>query len=283
MKRYAMSCSFGKDSMASLILALEHKEPLDEVVYCEVMFDGQISGEVPEHRSFVYDTAIPFLKREGVSVHIVKSEKTFAGQFQHRIGSRGRYAGKIWSWPLCGRCYVQRDLKARPMEAWQRANWSGDEIVQYIGFSDDETDRIARMNGYRHPALSLLAKYGVTKSGAMKLCWEHGLLSPIYEFAPRNGCFFCPNAKWEELRHLYDCHPALWGRLLELQALPEKATELFTRDLRFDEIDAVFRMDDAQLDLLSEKEIIPYDYERIRANPETGQTASQWETGLWEM
>lgn len=62
------------------------------------------------------------------------------------------------------------------------------------------------------------------------------------------------------MRHLYDHHPDLWGCLLELQALPEKATELFTRELRFDEIDAAFRMDDAQFDLLSEKEIIPYDY-----------------------
>jgi len=255
--------------MASLILALEHKEPLDEVVYCEVMFDRRTSGEVPEHRHFVYDTAIPFLKGEGVPVHVVKSEKTFVGQFQHRIGGDGRNAGKIWSWPLCGRCYVQRDLKVRPMDAWKRANWSGDEVVQYLGFSDDETNRIAKMNGYRYPAVSLLAKYGVTESGAMELCRKYSLLSPIYEFAPRNGCFFCPNAKWEELRHLYDHHPSLWGRLLKLQALPEKATERFTRELRFDEIDAMFRMEDAQLDLLSEKEIIPYDYERIRSNHES--------------
>lgn len=265
MKRYAMSCSFGKDSMASLILALEHKEPLDEVVYCEVMFDRKTSGEVPEHRHFVHDTAIPFLKCEGVPVHVIKSEKTFVGQFQHRIGGNGRNAGKIWSWPLCGRCYVQRDLKVRPMDAWKRANWSGDEVVQYLGFSDDETNRIARMNSYRYPAVSLLEKYGITESGAMELCRKYGLLSPIYEFAPRNGCFFCPNAKREELRHLYDHHPSLWGRLLKLQALPEKVTERFTRELRFDEIDAMFRMEDAQLDLLSEKEIIPYDYERIRS------------------
>lgn len=49
MKRYVASCSFGKDSMATVILALEHNEPLDEVTYCEVMFDEHISGEVPEH------------------------------------------------------------------------------------------------------------------------------------------------------------------------------------------------------------------------------------------
>ena len=35
------SCSFGKDSLATILLALEHGEPLDEAVYCEVMFDKE--------------------------------------------------------------------------------------------------------------------------------------------------------------------------------------------------------------------------------------------------
>ena len=49
--KHVASCSFGKDSIATILLALEHGEPLDEAVYCEVMFDDATSGEVPEHRS----------------------------------------------------------------------------------------------------------------------------------------------------------------------------------------------------------------------------------------
>ena len=37
--KHVASCSFGKDSIATILLALEHGEPLDEAVYCEVMFD----------------------------------------------------------------------------------------------------------------------------------------------------------------------------------------------------------------------------------------------------
>lgn len=48
-------------------------------------------------------------------------------------------------------------------------------------------------------------------------------------------------------RHLYDHHPDLWAKMLELQALPNKATELFNREMRFSDIDSNFRMDDAQL------------------------------------
>ena len=59
------SCSFGKDSLAAILLAVQHGEPLDEAVYCEVMFDRDVSGEVPEHRDFIYNTAIPALERMG--------------------------------------------------------------------------------------------------------------------------------------------------------------------------------------------------------------------------
>ena len=43
---YIASCSFGKDSLATILLALEHNEPLDRAVFCEVMFDHErgISG-----------------------------------------------------------------------------------------------------------------------------------------------------------------------------------------------------------------------------------------------
>ena len=46
-KMYIASCSFGKDSIATILLALEHNEPLDRVVFVEVMFDHSrnISGE----------------------------------------------------------------------------------------------------------------------------------------------------------------------------------------------------------------------------------------------
>ena len=68
------SCSFGKDSIATILLALEHGEPLDEVIYCEVMFDDYISGEVPEHRDFIVRRAIPAFEKLGMPVRVVKSK-----------------------------------------------------------------------------------------------------------------------------------------------------------------------------------------------------------------
>lgn len=42
---YIASFSGGKDSTATIILAHENKEPLDLILFCEVMFDDEISGE----------------------------------------------------------------------------------------------------------------------------------------------------------------------------------------------------------------------------------------------
>ena len=66
MAKHILSCSFGKDSIATALLALQHGEPLDELVYCEVMFSEEISGELPEHNRFIHETAIPYFAQRGI-------------------------------------------------------------------------------------------------------------------------------------------------------------------------------------------------------------------------
>ena len=68
--------------------------------------------------------------------------------------------------------------------------------------------------------VSLLQKYEYTEQMAYDLCKEYDLLSPIYDFAPRGGCWFCPNARDNELRHLRNCHRDLWDKLLALENEP---------------------------------------------------------------
>ena len=237
--KFIASCSFGKDSLATILLAKEHGEPLDEAVYCEVMFDKGISGEVPEHRDFIYNTAIPALERMGVKIIVLRSEKTYVDLFTGRV-TRGPKKGMVRSFPICGKCAVQRDCKVRPIQRYQKTLPPG--TVQYIGIAKDEHERLLRLEGGRQ--VSLLAKYNLTEQDAWQLCEDAGLLSPVYAFTDRGGCWFCPNAKLPELRHLYDHHPDLWARMLELQAIPNKATEKFNRTQKFSDIDSMFRQED---------------------------------------
>ena len=237
-RKYVASCSFGKDSIATVLLAKAHREPLDEVVYCEVMFDKDVSGEVPEHRDFIYETAIPKLEGMGVKIVVLRSEKTYVDLFTGRV-TRGPNKGMVRSFPLCGKCAVQRDCKVRSIRQYQKTLPAN--TVQYIGIAHDEQDRLLRLEDGRQ--VSLLAKYNFTEQDARQLCEKAGLLSPVYAFTDRGGCWFCPNAKMPELRHLYDHHPDLWARMLALQAIPGKVTEKFNRTQKFSDIDALFRQE----------------------------------------
>lgn len=142
-----------------------------------------------------------------------------------------------------------------PIRKYQRG--LDPDTVQYVGIAKDEQERLVRLEGQKK--LSLLDKYEIDEVDTFPICKKHGLLSPIYDFTNRGGCFFCPNAKEKELRHLYDHHKDLWDRLLDLQKVPNKATDRFNRDLRFDEIDAMFRMDDAQVSIFEVIEGVQHD------------------------
>lgn len=217
--KHILSCSFGKDSIATALLALQHGEPLDELVYCEVMFSEKISGELPEHNRFIHETAIPYFEQRGIPTRVLRSEKTYLSCFYHVV-TRGKTKGMLSGFPLSGRCTIQRDCKLPPIKAYQ---------------------------------ISLLDKYHVAEPEARSMCAAEELLSPLYDFTKRGGCWFCPNASISELRHLYRYHPELWQLLLELQDVPNKPTERFSWRRTFREIDERFRQEGEQLSFYEER------------------------------
>nr|WP_317360069.1 phosphoadenosine phosphosulfate reductase [uncultured Tyzzerella sp.] len=220
-KIYIASCSFGKDSLAQVILAKIHNEPIDLVIYCEVMFDNKTSGEMPEHIKFINEVAIPTLEKWGYPVKIVRADTTFKDMF-YRKRIRGKNIGKIIGFPIIGKCEVSKSLKVRVIEKFYKNNFKDKEIIQYIGIATDEQKRLLRLDN--KSKISLLAKYNYTEQMALNLCKKYNLLSPIYEFTNRSGCFFCPNSKKSELFHLRQNHNHLWQELLNLQAEPNKCS-----------------------------------------------------------
>lgn len=191
---YVASCSFGKDSIAQIILAHLHNEPLDVIVYSEVMFDEDISAEIPEHREFIYGKAIPTFESWGFKVEVVRSKKTFQDCFYHKI-KRSKYPeriGKYVGFPLTGKCVVNRECKIPPIKQFYKRK-EMKNVVQYIGIAIDEPKRLERLDGEKE--ISLLAKYRFTENDAKELCQEYGLLSPIYHFSKRGGLFLLPKRK----------------------------------------------------------------------------------------
>lgn len=92
--KHIICSSFGKDSNATALLALQHGEPLDEIIYTEVMFSKEITGELPEHARFIYETAIPYFEKRGIPTRVLHAEKTYLDCFYHVV-SRGNAQGKL--------------------------------------------------------------------------------------------------------------------------------------------------------------------------------------------
>lgn len=214
MKHYAF-CSFGKDSMATVLLALQHGEPLDGVIHCETMYDNKrgISAEQPEQAEWIHNVAIPKLEAMGAKVILTRSKWDMLSLF-HRIRTRGEYKGMKPGYPMQGKCYVEGYCKLKQIHKLKKELG---EFVEYVGIAADEEPRLRRLKGRK---VSLLAKYGVTEAHAMQICKDAGLLSPTYEYTHRGGCFFCPSATINEMHHFSQMRPDLWDEVLALEHTP---------------------------------------------------------------
>lgn len=115
---------------------------------------------------------------------------------------------------MTGKCNINRDCKMPPIKRYLK---SLGDVIQYVGIAADEPKRLERLTDDK---ISILAKEGYTEAMAYDLCKQYGLLSPIYEFTKRGGCWFCPNARFNELYHLYHQHRDLFEKLKALEKEP---------------------------------------------------------------
>ena len=183
-KLYCASLSFGKDSLATILLALEHNEPLDRVVFSEVMFDHEkgISGEIPEHIEWIYKVAIPKLENMGIKVDVVKSKDDYVS-LCNKVLTKGNNAGKMYGIQNSFPCYANSELKVRPIKKYYNQFKDDYDIVQYVGIAINEPKRLARLINTNK--VSILAKYNYTEDMAMQKCKEYNLVSPCYSIGYR--------------------------------------------------------------------------------------------------
>ena len=118
--KHIASCSFGKDSLATIILAHEKKEPLDEIIFSEVMFDKETSGENPLHIDFICNKAIPVLESWGYKVNVLRSDKTYLDCFFAVCGERSKKEriGKLRGFPIAFKCKINSACKVSPIKKY---------------------------------------------------------------------------------------------------------------------------------------------------------------------
>ena len=209
--KYVASLSFGKDSMAMLIKIKELGLPLDEVIYVDIMFDDDTSGETPEMASFI--TKAEKILKEKFNIEVTHLRGvTFKEQF-YKVKQRGKHVGDNYGFPYTIGAWCNDRLKMQPIKEYMRRQT--DEVIQYVGIAYDEPERYERLNHETH--IAPLYDLKITEKEAMEICEKYDLLSPIYKTSFRGGCWFCPKQRLSQLKWLYQEHNDLWNTLRDME------------------------------------------------------------------
>jgi 3'-phosphoadenosine 5'-phosphosulfate sulfotransferase (PAPS reductase)/FAD synthetase len=227
---YIASCSFGKDSIATLLLALEHNEPINEVIFSEVMFTDKISGELPEHINFIDNIAIPYFEAKGLKVTKLRAKKNYIDCFMHLNKKKNKYQG----FPLAKKCKIKSELKIAPIKSYITKLKKQYNVIEYIGITADEPYRFSSLNTNK---ISLLIKFGITQKESRNICEKKGLLSPVYKYTTRQGCWFCPNARLKDMARIKKTYPNYWEALSKLSKVTNTISKYFKYTQTFEEVD----------------------------------------------
>lgn len=207
-KKYVASISYGKDSLAMLEVINKNGLPLDDIVHAEIMATPNIFADLPEMVKFK-DTADKFiLNRYGIKVKRIKPKKSYEEYFyQISRGIKSKCAGQIYGWPFTIGPWCNSRLKMSVLGKFNKKH-----IVQYIGIAADEVKRYKILRGNK---LSPLVQYNVTENDCYNWCKKNNILSPVYKFSFRGGCWFCHNQRLNELRNLRKNYPEYWAIMLQ--------------------------------------------------------------------
>lgn len=209
---YVASLSYGKDSLAMLIKIKELGLPLDEVIFCEIMFDDKISGIHPKQLEFINEARKILKERFDIDVIHLKAIKSYKEQFYTKK-EKGKRVGEIYGFPVLIGAWCNSRLKLQVIAKHLVALKKQYNVIQYIGIASDEEDRIKAKENVIYPLVDL----GITEEMAKDICINNNLLSPLYySDIHRDGCWFCNKSPLVALRDIFANHKNLWNLLLEL-------------------------------------------------------------------
>ncbi|MCI9579499.1 MAG: phosphoadenosine phosphosulfate reductase family protein [Oscillibacter sp.] len=202
------SVSFGKDSLAMLLLLLEKKMPLDEVIFYNSGMEFQAIYDIR-------DQIKPVLEQRGVRFTEVRPDASFLYNMLERpVDSKknGFHLGYGW---CGGPCRWGTKLKTRSLD-----KLALDAELHYVGIAVDETKRLGKLEA---PKFSPLAEAGMTEAGCLAFCYERGFFWEengvrLYDVLDRVSCWCCKNKNRKELKNIYQFLPQYWEQLKELQS-----------------------------------------------------------------
>ena len=182
--------------MAHLILAAEQRIPIDRVMYCEIKFNDEISGEHPLMAEWIPTAEKRLKELFGVTVDHAYSGVSFEEQF-YKVKQKGNRVGDMYGFPYVVGAWCNSRLKIDAISKYL-AQFGNDEITQFVGIAYDEPVRWERMlkkQTDKRKFRSLLVEQKLTEQDAFEICKKYDLLAPVYSVDGiyRGGLWVCSN------------------------------------------------------------------------------------------
>lgn len=215
--KYIAFVSYGKDSLAQLIEIKRLGLPLDEAVYVDIRYVQDVSGEHPLMAEWIPTAERILLDKFGIKVKHITSQYTFKEQF-YTIKKKGKHIGERYGFPFIIGAWCNSRLKMSVINQYIRS--LNDDVTEYVGIAYDEPKRYERLVKKATDHIqyqSVLVDQKITEAQAFDICRPHNLISPIYEFSQRGGCWFCVKQSQSDLYELWKTQPGLFDELKSLE------------------------------------------------------------------
>jgi len=208
--KYIASVSFGKDSLAMLLLLLERQEPLDEVIFYDTGMEFNCIYQIRDRvKKILNDKNIKFTE--------LKPKCSFEyTMFQKPVNHRNGTCSNGYSW-CGGRCRWGTTEKNKTISKHLKDSY-GEDYKEYVGIAYDEPKRIKQDIHKIYPLYDL----NLTEKDCLLYCYkknyfwlEDGI--NLYDILDRVSCWCCANKNLKELRNYYKYLPKYWNKLKEFQ------------------------------------------------------------------
>lgn len=213
--KYIASVSFGKDSLAMLLLLITRNDLLNEVIFYNTGMEFDCIYKIR-------DKIIPILEKKGIKYTELKPKYPFEYMmFEKEVKHRDGTTSKGYSW-CGGRCRWGTTEKNRAIKNYLKKNY-GNEYKEYVGIACDETKRISNDIHKLYPLCDL----NFTEKDCLTYCHKQGYFwyedsIELYCILDRVSCWCCTNKNLRELRNYYKFLPKYWNKLKKFQSKTDR-------------------------------------------------------------
>lgn len=218
--QFIASVSFGKDSLAMLLMLIEKGYPLDEVVFYD-------TGKEFQAIYNLRDKIIPILERKGIKFTQLEPSMSFDYKmFDKPVCKRGTKEVHKHGYSWCGgTCRWGTTDKLQAIEKYCKGHY------EYVGIAVDEPLRLEKER--KGNKLFPLADLDMTERDCLDYCREQGYewleemsetiipsgnMVDLYDVLDRVSCWCCRNKNLKELKNIYRYFRfSYWEKLKDIQ------------------------------------------------------------------